>query len=462
MLTSFLPSNEALFSPKDRKMLFSKNRKSKKEAYAAWQHVITREVECKNWRVLGHMVKVSVHEGVPYSKLMEIAKGCGCIPLQKAIVASEKMIHLSKKMGITQSDCLQLALYVEAELDTELKQFGPYRSLARTGLTNTVVVDPETKNTFIYLKNSNDIRALGYQRCQTQAILYNNRKPKLVAKFETDQNIDDEIAHLFELQGNDGICEAMYVTKHKKEEKTYTQVLSALYPYGTLLECMQRKGKRLSLQERIVLAVDIAKGLEVLHNKGYVHRNLGMHSFVVRKVKQPDSKRMRYQAACADLAKMLPSKQAKGHTTQANSFYRPPEGIVFESLDGQDFFAADLFALGTVFQHILTAKPAPWVDMAVLKDTKTPKDVLYETYKEKITKYRKKRFRTLVMKNWDRNNPPVSESFERLILKMIDPNPHKRGTVEEARQMLEQLLERVKVKKQKKKRASEKKNSLSK
>ena len=51
------------------------------------------------------------------------------------------------------------------------------------------------------------------------------------------------------------------------------------------------------------------------------------------------------------------------------------------------------------------------------------------------------------MKNWDRNNPPVSESFERLILKLIDTNLYKRGTVEEARKMLEQLLERVKEKK---------------
>ena len=417
-LTSFSPSKDALFSAKERKILFSKNRMSKKEAYAACERVIAREASLGNWRVLGHMAKVCVNEGIPYSKLMHIAKESNCMPLQMAIVASEKMIALSKKMGIKRADCLQLALFIEAELKTEMAQFGPYRSVNRTGLSNTIVFDPHTQNIFIHLKNHGTPLAKGYKRSQTQSILYDSQRPQLVARLEADASLDDEIAVMQALHGAEGICDVISVIQHEKEHKTYTQLISRLYPYGTLLEFIQNKKNKLSLNQRMQLALDLAKGLEAMHAKGFVHRNLGASSYLVGKTKRQDARGKRYCVAIADFSKTCAADNACARSAQVNAFYRPPEGISFETLKASDCFASDIYALGTVFHYILTSKPAPWVDFAILKDTKSAKEVLCESYKERITKYRKNRFRALIMKNWDRNNPPISESFERLILKM--------------------------------------------
>jgi serine/threonine protein kinase len=417
---------------------------SKKQSAKAWAHTIKVYADSENYRALGYVLKAAHQKGMSFTSFYKVAKEIDCIPLLKALSSSKKMMALGSNIGLQRMHCLQLALFIEGDLPKEILEGRSYFGRKSTGLAHSIEYDPESKLTFIHLKTHNGIAPLGkgFKKVVTKSILYDAKKPELVAHCLTKVPMGKEIEALKMLQGLPGILEYKAITTRQvSKKKTHYSLMCKLYKYGQLSNFGPTKKYRPNLKEKLALAVDILRGLETMHTRGYVHRDLNTRNVLVDDAcKEQLKKGERFRAVIVDLGRTLRINKTKRHPAQGNVFYLAPEGLAYRTMAPKEYYQTDIYAAGCVLQRLSTGKVPPWVRKDIMRDSTKSINNRISLAKKVLAKYHKERSALLDKRYGTRADIPPVEGLERVILQMVDPNPRKRPTATQARRLLERYL----------------------
>lgn len=402
---------------------------------------LERQIEhaIKNERYdhLGRLVKHSVDKKISLAKLQSLAKRKNSDPLLHAVQATRKINLKKTGLGISKGQFLQSALYIEEKGKKLFAHKKGYLKSHKTGLKHTLEVDPKLKTAFIVFDSKRAFLGEGKKKQVTKAIHYSRKRPQVVARAEQASASKREMSITKKLHGSQGLFKTLGFATHNKGSKKYSTIYARLYKPGSLETFFEKKYK-LSLYEKMKVALDILCGLEKIHSLKIVHRDLGARNYLIHVPSGKPGKR-KVEACVADLGRADYIKNVKDSKVQGNTTYTAPEGLFRSKLARHDYLATDLFATGCVLYRLFYGEKAPWQLVHYVKDTHRPIKKRYVEMSDSIRKATWHRRHYLGSKT--KLSP--KEQFEHLILKMLHVEPSKRGTAKEQRQKLEKIFARV-------------------
>lgn len=418
----------------------------KKQARDSWLFAIKtfiraakelKEDASDEWYQVGLIAKSAVEDGVSLSHLALLASECGCEALERAVLATQRIRELSSGLGISKSQLFQMAFYIETNMGDLQNVYNNYLSRRRSKFARTIEYDPQSRLTYIHLKDHGvGILGHGFKKTVTKSILYDVKKPEIVALCESNLPMPEEISALRVMQGAPGIVKVHSFTERngKGRGKSYN-IMCKLYRGGTLSKAFSRKFK-FSFDQKMKIALDLLTGLEQMHSKGLVHRDVTARNMLLDYDKKGSRKVRNIKAVISDFGRTIPVDSAMAVAAQANSAYIPPEGILYEKLQGDDYYASDVYALGCVLHHLLTGKRNPWVDKINIRNLTKPVSVRQGKMTYDLQRYRKRCLAKLHKKGKRHHETSARDRFQRLTLKMIDPSPKMRGTARDLRKSM--------------------------
>ncbi|MBS0655692.1 MAG: hypothetical protein JSR46_07940, partial [Verrucomicrobia bacterium] len=236
-----------------------------------WEKKLKALAAKRDWNEFGNLAVQVAKRGFHSGKLKKLVHKIQNPTLKAAVRTSEKMKKLSPDLGISFSELVHLSLFIDTELSSKIKKKGNYLSRAATDLPRAIEYDVESGLTFIHLKTEGVAKiGKGRKKLVTKSILYDPVKPELVANCSSTIPMADEMKALSALQGLPGIVETKAITKRKNAKKKIVYGLFCkYYPEGDLSNFLQ-KHPRMSLKKRMQIALELLKGLESMHEQGFV------------------------------------------------------------------------------------------------------------------------------------------------------------------------------------------------
>lgn len=340
-----------------------------------------------------------------------------------------------QNLGITRREFLAISHFIQTSTDGYTTH---YRK-QDTGLSHTVEYDADTKKYFIVLEGKGVYLDRGAKKTVSKALCYSRNGATVVARAEQTMEMDKELYYTRLLQGKPGLFKTLGICHHKKAGIQYHTIYSKLYEPGSL-QAIFKNNYNLTLYEKARIALGISRGLNTLHSKGIVHRDLGIKNYLITIPEGKPGKR-KINACIADFGRTEPaSETVPSARLQGNTTYMAPEGHRFENLTEGDHYKIDVFAVGCVFYRLFYEKKAPWQDTNyVIKDPR-PIDVRQAEHKTRvITDTATRRF---FLGSKTKRTP--KQEFEYTILRMLDTNPDTRINAAELHAAIKEIFTRVK------------------
>lgn len=359
-----------------------------------------------------------------------------CQPLLKAIRTTKSLCEKYKHPGIKQWRFLRTAYYIEKNLPAIQANAKRFLTKKETGLKHTLEYDPATGQTFIVLNSKKAYVGHGKKKTVHKAILYRD-DPVVLARGEQIHPMTLELAAHKALQGAHGIMRTYAFTTHTKGKKQYTTIYSDLYQ-KSLIGLLENN--KIGFRNKVRIMHDILKGLESIHSKNFVHRDLHARNYLL-KVQKDSSGKKTVHAVIADLGRTIPIDKAKNLPAQGARRFCPPEGFAQKKLQGSDYFATDIYAVGCVFYHLFHNTLPTWQE-DYLKSDRYSLSKKKKMLVSKLKKATEKRG-ALLAKKHKLGTLTIKEDAEYLILRMLQENPKKRGTATHLRQESTRILQRL-------------------
>ncbi len=397
----------------------------------------SHDVKKKRYDRLGKRIKQQLGKRITLHELKLIAKKQKSKPLVNAILATEKIARY-KSLPVKRAKILQTSLYIETALKKHAKQHRYYLSKARTHLPYTLEHDPQTKASFIVVKDKKAFIGEGAFKKVYKAICYDPKSPKIVARAEEKTKSPKEHILTKKLHDSPGIYKTVGFGKHKRHNKQYHTIYSKLYRPGSLHDTLERK-KKFSMYEKMKAASEILEGLAAMHAKGIVHRDLGARNYLIEIPKGKPGKR-NVRAAISDLGRATYAKDAAGTKVQGNTKYTSPEAIYRKRMKGKDYYKSDIFAVGCVLYWLYHNKMPSWLDRSYIKDVSGSTSHRSHKLRWRVGHATKERRRALLGKG---SRKTAKERFELLILRMLHTNPDKRGSSQELSRKMKAIFRSV-------------------
>jgi len=421
-------------------------------------HKIKTAIEEKNYALAGALFEKNLGRDkgnkLRLSELHKLGEELKFQPLLNAIQATRNFADRRRGLGLTvvsTGEFLKTALFIETELPAFTRKHKFFLPSKVTDLKNSLEFDPETKEVFIVLDGSSDTYVgRGKKKTVHKAILYNTRGIKVFARAEQSIPMEEELKMCRRLKNAPGLLKTRNFTQHKNKGKKYTTIYSPLYFPGSFRDDLF-EGNKFSLYEKLRIFLGILNGLESLHARNLVHRDLHSRNYLMNIPKGPMGKR-NIEAVIADFGRTIHIKKCRGLSTQGGKRYIPPESFFKKKMKGKDYFQSDIFAVGCVFYRLFNTKLPGWQDDEYLIKLKSSKKSSLEKQQNLIKKIRaetdKRRSFLATKKTTDILN--VKEDVEFLILKMISIDPVQRGTAAKLRAECERIYKRLETQNQQK------------
>lgn len=409
---------------------------------------VKEALSTNDYALVGRIIKEKLGKGITLERLRKIANDLNtqsllhAVETTKALAGNSELNAERLNLGLTRGEFFEIALFIEHNLPGHIAKGEFYLPKNATQLSCSLEYDPQTQATFVLLDDcQNTLIGFGSNKVVKKAILYNREKPQVVARgiqMETKRN---EMKITNSIRGAQGIFEILACTKNMHGHRRCSTIYAKWYNSGSLYSALGKH--RFSLYEKGKIALNLLKGLEELHKRHIAHRDISSRNCLIDIPAGAADKRD-VLAVIADLgrseytwADFDTSKKPQGH-----SVYNPPEGIFRTSMKGKDHIRSDIFALGCVLHEVFYGKTAAWQQPKYFS-RKTGTDQ-YRYYKliTKISSEIGSRYHRLASKRSSGHITP-KEAFECLILKMMTPNPHKRGTASELRREMEQIFSKM-------------------
>ena len=366
------------------------------------------------------------------------ARKDGHAELLRAIQRTRLLLEKYKHPGIKKRRFLQAALYIENQFPQIQTPDKKYLTRKKTKIKHAIEYEPNTKHIFIVLDSKKAFLGKGAKKQVYKAIRYGS-EPKVVARSEQTHPMNDELKAYQTFQNMPGIVNTYAFTSRKVHGKKYRAVYSDLYE-NTLQHLLEKK--KIGLKKRVILMNDLLAGLEALHSRGFVHRDLHSANFLLRTERDGNGKKM-YRGAIADLGRTLPIEKVKQLPAQMTRKVCAPEGFTFKKLKKEDYFATDIYALGNIFYRMYFYRKTPWYKQSHWFDSLSQKKKKTHIT-AKLKKETSKRRKALLRKKARLGTLSVKQDLELLILKMVHHNPKERGSAKDLKQAMGNLLYRIK------------------
>lgn len=360
--------------------------------------------------------------------------------LASAYFSTETILSFSEPTGLSFKSLFPIAAYIESDFRKKIDQGIHY--LDETHIGRELQFDPETGSTFIHLGTYGvSPIGTGIQKTVTKTILYRQEHSKVMARGLTTYNISKEMEALRALRGSLNVIDAKSLMKHIVDGTVYSTVITEIAQKGSLYHLLEDKTTKLSFQDKVGIARDLTLGLSKMHQRGYVHRDLGVKNHLIDVVREGNH--TRYVACISDMGRTIPIEEAKNLPVQGNKYYYSPEGFFPEKMSGDDYCKSDTYAMGCVLWQLYFEKVPRWGKRRFYKDTSLP----MEKRHEKHIKYQKKAMKAVqkqVSDDLSLNDPSNEQYLKALylstVLKMIDIDPNTRMTSQEAFEQFEELF----------------------
>lgn len=402
-------------------------------------HIIRSTLKAKKYDKLGFFLKNHTgHSKKDLLKLQKIARSEHAHCLYKAVTATDNFKKIRSHLGISTGAFLQTALFMETTLKREIARKKHYIKKKNTGLERTLEYDPHNKKTFIVLTGQKSAY-LGHGAKKTvyKSIQYINTQSKIVARAEQSGKIRHELAITKHLQGAPGILELKGFGHHKKHGEKYKTIYSKLYTTGTLRTIFGKK-IRLSFYEKVKIAFNLLQGLESMHKRKIVHRDLDAKNYFIS-IPPGKPNRRKVTAVIADFGWSSYIKNLKYDRAQASIKNTSPEGHFFYKMKRSHYFATDVYALALDLYRLFYEKKPAWRNISPLYSLKS-------RYKKVMNKLNQKTHgrRRLLLYKKIHGKISNKERFEYIILRMLHPHPKMRGSATKCRLEIKNLLKRLK------------------
>lgn len=373
------------------------------------------------------------HTWATSQRLATIERKYGADTVNRVIQACERMWELKKDLGIAEHDLFKLSLFIETKLITRIQKGKFYLSSEQTKLAKSIEYDPKTKLVFIHHFGK---IGEGWHKKVYTSIKYDTSHPELVARCVVD--LDDaskkEIAIVKKLKDEPGIAKTYAVLERTdpQSHKEIATIIQKLYSGHSLYHYQHNPGE-LSKKEMVIIARDIAQGLDAIHRHDLVHRDLhGGNILLADRANGVAAAIIDFgQAAKNSSAKeMAPGIEVPRRFNPPDAFWRTKENINAK--------AVDVYAMGLNLYHLYYGKQAEWAvkeKFAHINDmSKTEKVIFRKKLEQKMLQQLDSRRHEL-----SNQKDPINR-FAALILQMCDPSPFKRPTAHEAAKRLNELV----------------------
>lgn len=377
---------------------------------------------------LCNILRRNIKQTITISELKALAKEENAKDLLKAIYATRNT--KLKNLGISKAEYMSLMHFIKTVTNDKKTRY----TRQETGLSHTIEYDRRTKKYFIVLQGNGVYIDRGMKKTVAKALCYQKNGSLVVARAEQTLEMDQELAITKRFGGKPGLFKTLGICHHKNSDKQYHTIYSELYQPGSL-QAIFKNDYKLTVNEKIGIAEDIAKGLNTLHKAGVVHRDLGIKNYLINITKGKPGKR-HIEACIADFgraqkaSKVLPDPRVQGNTT-----YMAPEGHFYEKLTKKSYPKLDVFALGCVFYRLVYDKKAEWQTTNYVMQDPRPVFIRYKEHKARVIAATAQRRAELAKQ---KNRTPVAE-FEYLVLRMLHTNPDKRPTAKQVYKTLNKL-----------------------
>lgn len=378
-----------------------------------FDHALKKE----DHKEVGKLIQKEFGKSISFEKLEELAKKRTCGRLQNALAAVKK-IQTIAVATIEQKDLLETAFYVETRLKHDIGRKKYYLSRDKTKLPFSIEHDPKKGSTFIHTAN---IIGKGYHKVVTESYEYSTENPQLCARSAQEGHAKNEIAGCNAAKDLEGLLQAKLISSHNKR----TLITTKLYRPGPL---KRENIVNLTIAQKLKMAQDITRGLNNLHAKGYIHRDLKPDNVYLNK--NGDA----VEATIGDLGTVQKESSAKGKAPNATYFYNTPE-VYEKNLKGINYKKSDIFALGTVLYKIAFEKDAAWVNKKLFPKNASKKKNRSKLQKAAVTVIKAER--AAENEKLERQDPKAPETiFKKLILTMVNENPKDRPSAKDALEAL--------------------------
>ena len=329
--------------------------------------------------------------------------------------------------GVSESDFLQIALFIEKKLSEYLKRKEYLIEKEKSGLACSLEYDPRTKKTFVLLPECKEnYIGRGCHKIVKKALLYQRKKPEIVARACQEKVKKTEVFLTKYLGGCSGLMKVVACTKYAIYTKFYNQ--------NSLHTAVIRR-RPFTFSEKVHIALGVLDGLKELHKKGVAHRDISLKNCLLAHEGE------RICAVLCDFgrAQFINKFFKKKRRVQGHIPNTPPEGIFYENMQGKDFFKSDLFAAGMVLYQLFYEIGPPWKSSKYMTATLVPAQNRYNEYVQAIKQHLD--FIQARIKVEKQLTAPVA--FEALLLRLCDPDPKKRGTASEHYRTMQKIYKQV-------------------
>lgn len=375
------------------------------------------------------------HPWATVERLTECREVHGDEVVTRALEISQNIWKVANKLALKKPELFEIVLYIETKLPAKIEDKKYYLKKEKTGLARTIEYDPQSKLTFIHLKTHGiDRLGKGWHKKVTKSIMYDAKNPEIVANSTFMDDGDEEIRTVKKIKNQPGLAHTYAITEHKKDKtgKSVISLIQRLYNGGNLLDHLHN-GTSLSKKELVVVARDLMHGLEAMHSKDMVHRDLHGGNFLIDTRIDPVTGKKVLSAVLIDLGQARDATDAKREApkVQVPHRFNPPEAF-WRDKTWIDTKKVDVYALGLNLYNLYFKKQASWAVKEDFKHITSFDDGTKLSFRKKLTRKMEK---SLAAKK-------TSDTFARLILQMLEPDQNKRHSAAHFRKELDALIKK--------------------
>jgi len=308
-----------------------------------------------------------------------------------------------------------------------------YYKKKNTGLPFSFVVDYTSKEYTILLKKESRLQAQGVDKkvrhaVNIQKLGQEQKESKLtlfvqaITRNDVKQIPKTELDYYKEFKGQRGIVQIHSTFNYLSTKKGQVRRFYFQVAHGSDFEhfnVRENKENRLSNKNLMAACEDIGYGLQAIHNKGFVHRDIKLGNLLISETKDG------VKACICDLGSMLPKGATRNEFTffYATELNTPPEMLKMEAdICDQYRQASDMYALGIAL-HQLHIGELPWIEKW--------KEMLVGKVDYDLLKDEQEKIRDKLSEIAERKDANFESAFMYIIYKLLDPNPATRMTADQ-------------------------------
>jgi len=389
---------------------------------------VSEYLQQENWEMAG---KESV-EGLAAQEisLAHLTNLEGKTPIHTAAQATSAILTLPEKFDFSPESLFPIALFAELSLPTN-KTFRKFGKIE-------VQYDAKRNRLFIH-PGEKFLLGEGRKKKVYKTILYDRKHPIIMARGVSECNVLKEMRAMEALHGLPGLIQAEGLLQHRdpSSKKRLMTIITRIYNGDSLDSFLKNRRLKLTLKEKVKIARDVTQGLVSMHSHRYVHRDLGARNYFVHVTGQGASRTI--DAVVADMGRTIPAETAAGLPVQGNKTYLAPEGIFRETMQGTDYYATDIFAVGCVLWNLFFETPPHWRKKHPYKKHLQDKQAQYSSFLALLEKTRSPHLQA----QQEKKELSPHDQFLALVLQMTDPLPELRGSAEEVARQFQELFQKT-------------------